>query len=369
MNIPERDLKSFAHQTLEKIREFVHLGKLDVHRLPGWVKSANVKWASLNNSLLFLFEESSFGNDTFTNSGDVKSDVQFLLDLPEFIPIAASLKAPDRPGGGLIIFVGEHGEGKTVTININSNNSSIFNIGYTNYHVPIAILNIFIQLLTPTGRNGSSEIAAIRFVPFAIFVHIDDFSDFNALWNRCATPIESSLKLIHDSEVGDFYQSQWLPKEAFQITKEKSVIVLGKYSGSELNELRQVRDYLKAKGYDAHLIEDLPEHPMISNEEKVRYWTGGSKFCVMIDREAAGHIAEYEYLKTQRTILALLRQKGKASTYMIGDEHLVDFQYINLFEFEKSPLDIMGAVIDWAEKLAKKRAEEYGKFYPWRASD
>lgn len=368
MNIPERNLKSFAHQTLEKIREFVHLENLDIHRLPGWVKSANVRWASLNNSLIFLFEDSSLENDTFTNSGDVKSDVQFLLDLPEFIPRAACLKAPDRPSGGLIIFEGEHGEGKSVTININSNNSSIFNIGYTNYHVPIAILNIFIQLLTPTGRNGSSEIAAIRFVPFAIFIHIDDFSDFKALWNRCATHIECSLKRIHDLE-GDFYQSQWLPKEAFQITKEKSVIVLGKYSGSELNELRQVRDYLRAKGYDAHLIEDLPEHPMISNEEKVRYWTGGSRFCVMIDREAAGHIAEYEYLKTQRTILAFLRPKGEASTYMIGDVHLVDFQHINLFEFEKSSLDIMGVVIDWAEKLAKKRAEEYEKFYPWRASD
>ena len=368
MNISERNLKSFAHQTLEKIREFVHLENLDIHRLPGWVKSANVRWASLNNSLLFLFEDSSLENDTFTNSGDVKSDVQFLLDLPEFIPRAACLKAPDRPSGGLIIFEGEHGEGKSVTININSNNSSIFNIGYTNYHVPIAILNNFIQLLTPTGRNGSSEIATIRFVPFAIFINIDDFSDFKALWNRCATHIENSLKRIHDLE-GDFYQSQWLPKEAFQTTKEKSVIVLGKYSDSELNELLQVRDYLRAKGYDAYLIRDLPEHPMMSNEEKVRLWTSASRFCMMIDREAAGHIAEYGYLKTQRTILALLRQKGKASTYMIGDEHLVDFQYINLFEFEKSPLDIMGVVIDWAEKLAKKRAEEYGKVYPWRASN
>lgn len=368
MNIRERDLKTFAHQTLEKIREFVHLENLDIHRLPGWVKSANVRWASLNNSLLFLFEDSSLENDTFTNSGDVKSDVQFLLDLPEFIPRAACFKAPDNPGGGLIILVGESGEGKMPILNITSSYSSLFNIGYTNYHVPLAILNNFIQILTPAGRNGTSEIPAIRFVPFAIFVHIDDFSDFNALWNRCATHIENSLKRIHDLE-GDFYQSQWLPKEAFQTTKEKSVIVLGKYSDSELNELLQVRDYLRAKGYDAYLIRDLPEHPMMSNEEKVRLWTSASRFCMMIDREAAGHIAEYGYLKTQRTILALLRQKGKASTYMIGDEHLVDFQYINLFEFEKSPLDIMGVVIDWAEKLAKKRAEEYGKVYPWRASN
>ncbi len=85
-----------------------------------------------------------------------------------------------------------------------------------------------------------------------------------------------------------------------------------------------------------------------------------------IDREAAGHLAEYQYLKEQRTILALLRPKRKGSTYMIGDEHLVDFNYINLFEFEKSPLEVIDVAIDWAENFVKKRMKAYGKAYPWR---
>jgi hypothetical protein len=43
------------------------------------------------------------------------------------------------------------------------------------------------------------------------------------------------------------------------------------------------------------------------------------KFAVMEDSVASGHIAEFEYCKNNRVILALLRQKGKGSTWMIGD--------------------------------------------------
>lgn len=328
--------------------------------MPKWVKSANIKLARLNNSILILFEESFTDEDKLIYCGEVKSDVQFLLDLPKFIPETACFRAPRKPDGGLIIFHGEYGEGKKVVFDIVSGRSALFDVGYVNYHTPIAIINIFIRLIS------SDEIIAIRFVPFAIFIHMKDLSNFESFWDKCTPHIQDSLKFIHDSEAGDFYQFQAEHKKVFQISKEKSVIVLGKYSNNEMEELFQVRDYLKTKGYDAYLIIELPEYPMMSNEEKVRLWTIASRFCVMIDRKASGHLAEYQYLKEQRTILALLRPKGKGSSYMIGDEHLVDFNYINLFEFEKSPLEVIDDAIDWAEKLVKERMEKYGKTYPWR---
>lgn len=43
------------------------------------------------------------------------------------------------------------------------------------------------------------------------------------------------------------------------------------------------------------------------------------KFAVVEDSVASGHIAEFEYCKNNRVILALLREKGKGSTWMIGD--------------------------------------------------
>ena len=86
----------------------------------------------------------------------------------------------------------------------------------------------------------------------------------------------------------------------------------------------------------------------------------------MIDREPSGHIAEYEWMKSQRTILAFVRQRGKGSTNMIGDEYIVDYNFLNLFEFENSPLEVLDSVILWAEDMIRQRIQGYEREYPWR---
>jgi hypothetical protein len=130
--------------------------------------------------------------------------------------------------------------------------------------------------------------------------------------------------------------------------------------------LIQICDYLKGKGYEAALIKNFPEIPMMSNEEKVRSWSGAARFCVMIDREPSGHISEYEILKQQRCILAFLHPKDSGSTYMVGDAPLVDINYIKNFTFKHSPLEIMDESIKWAEELVKIREDVYNERYPWR---
>jgi len=60
--------------------------------------------------------------------------------------------------------------------------------------------------------------------------------------------IEALLKSIHESEECDFYQAQTIRRKVFQITKEKSVIVLGSYSEPKVNEILQIRNYLRTKG-------------------------------------------------------------------------------------------------------------------------
>ena len=105
---------------------------------------------------------------------------------------------------------------------------------------------------------------------------------------------------------------------------------------------------------------------MMSNEEKVRVWTLVSRFVVMLDRSPSGHIAEYMMLREQRAILALLRERGCGSTYMIGDDTLRDLNFVKVFEFEHTPFGVLDAVIDWAEKFALDRSSAYGKAYPWR---
>jgi hypothetical protein len=153
------------------------------------------------------------------------------------------------------------------------------------------------------------------------------------------------------------------------VYKEKSVIVFGKDSDSHnLGEMYRVRDYLKAKDYEAYLLRELPEHPLMSNEEKAKFWALASRFCVMIDREPSGHIAEYNYLRGERVVLAFLRPKGKGSTYMIGDDSIVEINHIKIFEFESSPLQVLDNAVTWAEDFIRKKIEALKDAYPWRKS-
>ena len=142
--------------------------------------------------------------------------------------------------------------------------------------------------------------------------------------------------------------------------------MLGKDTGPELLRLKQLRDALKGRGYGASFIKELPEIPMMSNEEKVRMWSMASRFCVMIDDVPSGHIAEYQILKSQRSILALLRPRGRGSTFMIGDDPIVDTNHIAVFEFDHTPLAKVDEAIEWAEAIAKTREDGYGAAYPWR---
>lgn len=347
---------SFVENLLKRIRDFVSSEKMIIKRLPKWVNSAKISYARLNNSSIFLFEDSLIKTDVFVDCGGVKSDLQFFLELPEYMPKAASFKAPS--GRGLIVLHGEYAGDKKVTFNITSPHSALFDVGYVPYHSPLAIINIFIQLTL------SGDVLAIRFVPFAIYVHDEDFSDFESFWDKCTPHIQSSLRAIHDSQAGDYYEATKENKSAVLVGKEKSVIVFGKDSDpTMLQELLQVRDYLTAKNYDAYLLRDLPEHPSMSLEEKVKLWSLASRFCVMVDREPSGHLVEYPYLKSVGAILAVLRPKGKGSTYMIGAERSPDIEF---FEFKNSPLEMLDTVITWAEKMMEEKMKLRKKTYPWR---
>jgi len=58
--------RPFAEKFLKGIRDFVDSGKLKIDRLPKWVKSASVKFVKLNNSNIFLFDDSPTDKDLRT---------------------------------------------------------------------------------------------------------------------------------------------------------------------------------------------------------------------------------------------------------------------------------------------------------------
>jgi len=363
--------QSLAADFLSRIRGLVNIAGLDPARLPRWVTAASVRLGRLPTSILVIFDDSTH-RDTFHWLDAVKSDLQVFLECPEFQPVGAALLANKKRDAGLVVVSGTYGKDKRTVLDMVTERTSLFDAGIAGYHAPTALMNVFVRLAAAASAAPPELQAAMtdamRFVPFALYVHESDIADADALWGRCRDLMLDVLQSTVASELGDHYASLPLdrPFEALRASKEKTVIVLGKGSGPELSELCVVRDYLRSKGYDAWLVMDFPDYPSMSDQEKVAHWTNAARFSVMVDRTPSGHILEYGMLMWQRNVLAVLRPKGRRSTYMIGDAHGVDVNHIKEFEFEQSPLECLDEAIQWAEMFIQLRIDFYEINYPWR---
>jgi len=147
---------------------------------------------------------------------------------------------------------------------------------------------------------------------------------------------------------------------------ENTVYVLGSYTGANLAELLDVKNELEEMGYDAHLDKDLPDFPTQDLSGSVATTMRLAGFCVMIDREASGHIDEYRLAEKQRTILARLTPEDGGSTRMIGGAELVDVNHIKSFEFNIRPQEVLDEAVEWAIEIMEERKSEYSNHYNWR---
>lgn len=347
---------------LTRLRRRLRGAGLHLSRLPGWLRAASVRAGWIQDSLVAVFEDHS-GGDAYSIRGPVGADTVVLLGLENYTPVGIALRARERER--LLIMAGAAPDiGRTTMRLVGDPPPAYFDCGFAGYHGPRALLNFFFQQW-PIDQPELGPVRT-RFVPFAFYVHAADALEPARLWKLCEEPFLSYFGPLHGSELGAFYEQLDARTQTLAISKRSDVIVLGKYSGVEGEELQAVQAYLQRSGYTPLLIKDLPEIPVMSTEEKVRIWALGARFCVMVDRIPAGHIAEHEILKAQRSILALLRPRGGGSTFMIGDAGLVDLKFIRLFEFDDTPLEALPEAIAWAEQVAVARAEAYGRAYPWR---
>jgi hypothetical protein len=148
-----------------------------------------------------------------------------------------------------------------------------------------------------------------------------------------------------------------------KLQREKAVFVLGKYGENEplerqefyLGELTKVRDYLRSRGYSAYLVKEMPDFSKLI-EQKEKLCILASRFCIWLYYDPSWAISEYEYAKELKTVLAILPAKGLL-TRLRQEIKTVPILYIEVFEFEKSPLEkeSIVAAVDWAEKFLGER--------------
>jgi hypothetical protein len=216
--------------------------------------------------------------------------------------------------------------------------------------------NLYVQRVHSDGNIVS------RFVRYAeLFPKKSEiFTKGKAILNA-RKDFSDYINVISNPEFAPHQQKYVRMGEAITQLKQNSVIVLGRDSPL----LTRIKDELRTLNYHSFLVKEQPDLPDQSPEEKVKLYALISKFAIMEDSLASGHIAEFEYCKNNRVILALLRQSGKGSTWMIGDAGIVDVNHIKLFEYtEKNLHNVLSKACEWAESFSKRRAEAYRDYFP-----
>ncbi len=211
-----------------------------------------------------------------------------------------------------------------------------------------------------------------RLVPYLLYLD-DVYFTRDYLYDRMVENTCDYLTNIHNSSLGDYHQKHKDRHEKVVAMSDKSVVVLGGYetdtnpntiAKSLKDELKQVQDFIDAQGYDTNLIEDMAATPHTSMRHKVVIWTAASRFCIMVDRESSGHNNEFELLRSIGVTTAILRPDEVGASFMMSMEP-EEVNFMKVFEFDVSPLEVLADAIEWAEESVETDTERYRE-YPWR---
>jgi hypothetical protein len=355
-------VQCYVAEFLRLVRDQVRRSGLKTTRLPGWVTAAHVTFGWQGQTAVVEIDTSASGSDRFDRFGTMRSDAELIFRTV----VADTPSQAHLPGHAT-------GEKGNLTIEGEFDGTSIMKLRTSQSFVDcrsvrprhhLFCLHLAFQLV---HHEDPDQVLGFRFMPLIAYVHKEHLAAMEM-------PV-ASLRWLADlfprysnSAEGEREEQRQQQVEVFRATKQRTVIVLGSYHPPHSGELASLRDDLKRRGYDAKLISDLPDLPSESNAQKVQNWTSAARFAVMIDRDPAGHLAEYELLRAQQTILALFRPTTGGSSWMIGDDEEVDVNFIRTFHFQRSPLETMERAVEWAERIARKREDAFNRRYPWRRS-
>jgi hypothetical protein len=139
-------------------------------------------------------------------------------------------------------------------------------------------VHIFVrwQLMLPRGTQAKLAVESIK-------------SAFDLVWHRADSILENS----------------------------DSVLILGKDSGAALGRLKRIASKLEELGYYIYIIKEEPDRLGESIVQKVLRYALSSKFVLIENTEASGHLYEIPNVaKAAECVTVVLQEEGKGATWM-----------------------------------------------------
>jgi hypothetical protein len=131
-----------------------------------------------------------------------------------------------------------------------------------------------------------------------------------------ATPPEELISSIKAA-----FDLVWQRADAI-LEDSDSVLILGKDTGPALDRLKRIESKLQELGYYTYIIKEQPDRAGEGVVQKVMRYALSSKFVVIEDSEASGHLYEIPHVaKVAECVTIVLQEEGKGATWMFEDAY------------------------------------------------
>jgi hypothetical protein len=145
-----------------------------------------------------------------------------------------------------------------------------------------------------------------------------------------------------------------------------SVLVLGKDTGPALERLMRIASKLEGLGYYSYIIKEQPDKPGESVVQKVMRYALSSKFVLIENTEASGHLYEIPHVtKAAECVTVVLQEEGKGATWMFEDAYAKHKHWHKVTYKDDELEHAVEQAAAWAEKFVDEFAKYQAATLPW----
>ena len=145
-----------------------------------------------------------------------------------------------------------------------------------------------------------------------------------------------------------------------------SVLVLGKDTGESLETLRRIAAKLQDLGYHTYIIKEQPDKIGESVVQKVMRYALSSKFVIIENTEASGHLYEIPHVtKSAECVTVVLQEQGRGATWMFEDAYA---KHKHWHKVTYVPVQLEEAVeqaSEWADRFVRDFSAYQVAHLPW----
>jgi hypothetical protein len=177
-------------------------------------------------------------------------------------------------------------------------------------------------------------------------------------------PSSSAVEsVIHSIKAG--FDLVWQRADSM-LENSDSVLILGKDTGPGLERLKRIETKLQELGYYTYIIKEQPDKAGESVIQKVMRYALSSKFVVIENTEASGHLYEIPHVtKAAECVTVVLQEEGKGATWMFEDAYAKHRHWHKIVYAEEKLEPAVEEAIAWAEAFLQEFRDFQASALPW----